>query len=1299
MTFNFDTFHNSGVDEIHDLPVLQATDPEDRTHIQHLMSALTNSTQLQQGGYFTEITVDSPKAFVTGYQRDNYGNEYTSMVGLDSVRTAMTSNGPRRIRGQVVMNHYTSMELLPSDVAIPDLHTVSRPRSSPPVDQQVREITEILSPRSSANLLTQNTQRPNDSGPEDKVDDEPLLQVNTTRTQRADTPFPLVPPGLQISSLNHNLNPPIPPVDDNENYSSHHACPTNHDPSHCRARQFIPLVRISSNGSVDSTFRIDEDRRGRQGWTSYADASHGSNTPSLDTSSSTSDDELVLYPIDKPAQSTLGTHPLITTNIVHYPTSINSPHIPTYVYPLSKPLHNSPIDSLLSLPSPKLQYSALPGILTGSSTDTTGSSSSSTPDSMPELMTIPSDTTGSSVISGPDAMVKLQDIPKLDLDATQPSEPLSGDEASDRGVWAVWSEMSRHLTQDELDAYGTRRKEDIVTELPEMELERLVAIIEAREEARTTGALKQAYVNLGAELTKYSLMFKFETAATRQREVVSQQRARTIRPLHNPPFMPRPAQEYSGYSVREDMQMRCGIDIMWMEKLSRLRGAELRGMAEKDPIEGLAELSKAEVDDLISTMDREEDQRLSKLTIQLLCRGTVRTFKCTELEDASPLFPAKPPPSPSSALMTLATVAAGQSDIQPYPRPPRLTSDQREKLHASELQLTPDESAASQRFDSDSASADHRKFFRHTDDPYWKQNSTLARSSATVEVYSAAPDEPFQFNKAGTTLPTPIRTTQPSPASVRDEDSAPVSHRTRAGVKAKKAAHRSPQPVRGRTMTRTSSSFNRARVQRSRRRAADRASSSASYRAMNSTESSDSSHEAVQMTRLASSHPTEAELTPVASGSNNHATQPNTPEDESAAPGTWDEYYQQFLVNIEADQDDFSAQVARLHDAPTNDLQIRYTQTTTQSYDKPSIYESAEVNKLARSKQRVPLSVRQPIYTPLQYRETRQGQEDSDTDNSLSTQSSREFLVASTTAPVDHINTTATTSPLFLSSRGPITVLNPTPPHPPVLMRDRIYEPEYYIYSDNRIAQRGPTMPINSRTLKPITSFEYPPVPDAFISNVTILGGEYARYIYPGVISDTAAGSYPIPHSSARTWNDRIMEMFHGRASIKGLVHRVEGYLQPSQAIEMKRADITMFIPDTDSQLQETTVPRDPFFRSIKSVSNAFASPADIRLLIGTHLLLMRLQQFAFADLIDTALRTPQNDHFFCHNLCEMGVLEEFTPTNHQRALTFVQSWQDSSYRVSSRHDQERSRTMEKGYLDEGEDMELDSDYELEQID
>lgn len=83
--------------------------------------------------------------------------------------------------------------------------------------------------------------------------------------------------------------------------------------------------------------------------------------------------------------------------------------------------------------------------------------------------------------------------------------------------------MSRHFTQEELDAYGSRRKEDIVTALPENELERLVAIIEAREESRTTGALDQAYADLGAELTKYSLMFdKIETAATRQREAISQ---------------------------------------------------------------------------------------------------------------------------------------------------------------------------------------------------------------------------------------------------------------------------------------------------------------------------------------------------------------------------------------------------------------------------------------------------------------------------------------------------------------------------------------------------------------------------------------------------------------------------------------------------------------------------------------------------------------------------------------------------------------------------------------------------------
>lgn len=95
----------------------------------------------------------------------------------------------------------------------------------------------------------------------------------------------------------------------------------------------------------------------------------------------------------------------------------------------------------------------------------------------------------------------------------------------------------------------------------------------------------------------------------------------------------------------------------------------------------------------------------------------------------------------------------------------------------------------------------------------------------------------------------------------------------------------------------------------------------------------------------------------------------------------------------------------------------------------------------------------------------------------------------------------------------------------------------------------------------------------------------------------------------------------------------------------------------------------------------------------------MRLQQFAFADLIDTALRTPQNDQFFCHNLCEMGILEEFTPINHQRALTFVQSWQDSSYRVNNRHDDERSQAPTKGDFDGEEDMELDSDYELEQVD
>lgn len=96
-----------------DLPAIYSS-AQPRPEAADIRDALLHEKFMHDNDCFSDITIHSSQAFVTGYHIDSQGNNYTAITGLRGVRTVMTGNGPQTMYGHYVARFYTDLDPIPS---------------------------------------------------------------------------------------------------------------------------------------------------------------------------------------------------------------------------------------------------------------------------------------------------------------------------------------------------------------------------------------------------------------------------------------------------------------------------------------------------------------------------------------------------------------------------------------------------------------------------------------------------------------------------------------------------------------------------------------------------------------------------------------------------------------------------------------------------------------------------------------------------------------------------------------------------------------------------------------------------------------------------------------------------------------------------------------------------------------------------------------------------------------------------------------------------------------------------------
>ena len=430
-------------------------------------------------------------------------------------------------------------------------------------------------------------------------------------------------------------------------------------------------------------------------------------------------------------------------------------------------------------------------------------------------------------------------------------------------------------------------------------------------------------------------------------------------------------------------------------------------------------------------------------------------------------------------------------------------------------------------------------------------------------------------------------------------------------------------------------------------------------------------------------------------------TRPNTPE-ECTREQPLGEGFNQALANVAAASQDYSTRVAELQaEKAEEELQVHLAHSVGNTIEPKRDLSIAEGVKARRRKH---------IYSRYEYPINEQlNTQDED---SGSHSSSSNSLKRTTTPPQPPLSS-ITAPPLraALSKEEPYTVplrqinvakkphghtyaepledliLNKVPMQPhEVPMEDRLYLPEHDFKAGTLRSRIGRIIALDNRTLHPVTGFEDPPTPDAYIRFATVLTGDFEPYIFPEVVYNSPAGAYDLPVIRAKTWGARVDEMFESRAAVLSIISRVENAMTPAQSAELKRTLITMFVSGPDGALIEATINRAYFFRALHPYYNPLMDAGQATFLRGASYYFRRVQQTILADAIDVLLRSPQYDDYYCRKLLEIGCLDHHSPFQRQRALDYIKIYEDE---ISD----------EEGDDEDDGSMESDDDYEPEQAD
>jgi hypothetical protein len=438
-------------------------------------------------------------------------------------------------------------------------------------------------------------------------------------------------------------------------------------------------------------------------------------------------------------------------------------------------------------------------------------------------------------------------------------------------------------------------------------------------------------------------------------------------------------------------------------------------------------------------------------------------------------------------------------------------------------------------------------------------------------------------------------------------------------------------------------------------------------------------------------------------------TRPNTPDINPQQTLTG-EGFDQALANIAAEAQNYSMRVAELEtERAEEEIQVHLMHTTGNNRDFTQIKSEVRDPRLPAKAS----LLRKNIYSRHEYSadKTENEQEEDSSDHSSSTNS----LKRATTPPQPPL--ISTTAPPLRASLLKTTAKHPKPPirritvakkphghtHAEPLeeiiidreplqaheipMADRPYKPEQDFHAGTIRSRIGRIIALDGRTLHPVTGFEEPPTPDAFIRFATVLTGDFEPYIFPEVVHNTPAGAYDLPVIRATNWGARVDEMFESRAAVLSIIGRVENAMTPSQSAKLKRTLITMFISGPNGALTEATINRAYFFRALHPYYNPLMDVGQATFLRGASYYFRRIQQTVLADAIDVLLRSPQYDDFYCRKLLEIGCLDHQSGFQRQRALDYIKIYEDEILDEDGDGDDEEDGSMGS-----------DTDYDPEQV-
>lgn len=292
--------------EVEDLPVLYSLAAPARSEADDLRDALHHEGFLHDQGYFSNMTLNSAQAYVTGYHADGQGNRYTAITGLRTVRTAFTANGPQTVYGHFTARLYTDLNPVPSSVIIP---TFLQPTDRD--DQDTYWVSRNSDPHAWTNSTTHtewiNYQPPANG---DNPGTQGLVEGSDGVITQDKEPNP--PPA-------YNPTTPLPQLSrsdsesttDDENWLPCHLCFKTHGNAGCNTGTQYSLIRISSNGSVSSSVHLLDDPikverygQARSEFHSAGTSSESEDSGQLVTSISSSDlseNDNLCYPPDRPS--------------------------------------------------------------------------------------------------------------------------------------------------------------------------------------------------------------------------------------------------------------------------------------------------------------------------------------------------------------------------------------------------------------------------------------------------------------------------------------------------------------------------------------------------------------------------------------------------------------------------------------------------------------------------------------------------------------------------------------------------------------------------------------------------------------------------------------------------------------------------------------------------------------------------------------------------------------------------------------------------------------------------------------